>query len=115
MTCITRCYKIFCEIIVSRFQVKSNRNGFNPRKCNSASSLSGCIERDMSKIIIALPANKTVMEIFEKALTGGFSCVNTSLGFDTEILMSNYTAAEYDKVITDKIFKSYKHKDIKVA
>ena len=69
----------------------------------------------MSKIIIALPANKTVMEIFGKALTGGFSCVNTSLGFDTEILMSNYTAAEYDKVITDKIFKSYKHKDIKVA
>lgn len=73
-------------------------------------SLSGCIEKDISKVIIALPANKTVMEIFEKTLTDG---VNTSLGFDSQILMPNYTTAEYDKMIIDKIFKSYKHKDLK--
>lgn len=72
--------------------------------------MSGCIEKDISKVIIALPANKTVMEIFEKTLTGG---VNTSLGFDSKILMPNYTAAEYDQMIIDESFKSYKHKDLK--
>ena len=29
------------------------------------------------------------MEIFEKTLTGGFSCVNTCLSFDSELLMPN--------------------------
>ena len=29
--------------------------GFNLQKCNSASTLSGCIERDISRVIIALP------------------------------------------------------------
>ena len=47
---------LLTEIIESRFQVMQNTYGFNPRKCNSASSMSGCIEREMSKIILALPA-----------------------------------------------------------
>ena len=37
-----------------------NTYGFNPRKCNSASSMSGCIEREMSKIILALPTMNTL-------------------------------------------------------
>ena len=68
-------------------------NGFNWRENNLASSLSSCIERDLLKVATALQANKEVIKIFEKTLTVGFSCINTNLGFDTEILMGNYTPA----------------------
>ena len=34
---------LLTEIIESRFQAMQNTYGFNPRKCNSASSMSGCI------------------------------------------------------------------------
>ena len=60
---------------------------YNSRKCNSPSKLSGCIQREQSKIVLALPTNNSIVEIFEKTLTGGFSCVNASLFFDTELLM----------------------------
>ena len=63
--------------------------GFNPRKCNSASSMSGYIEREMSRIIIALPTKLDHVEIFEQTVTGGFSLVNTRLAFDTQILLPN--------------------------
>ena len=56
--------------------------GFNPRKCNSASSMSSCIEREMSKIILALSAKYEHVEIFEETVIGGFSCINTRLAFD---------------------------------
>ena len=46
---------LLCEIIQSKFQLVHDKYGFNPRRCNSASSLSGSIERDLSKVIIALP------------------------------------------------------------
>ena len=46
---------LLTEIIESRFQSMQDMYGFNPRKCNSASSMSGCIERQMSKIVLALP------------------------------------------------------------
>ena len=66
-----------------------NKYGFNPRKCNSASTLSGSIEKDLSKTIISLPTNNGHVELFEKTLTGAFSSVNTHLSFDTEILLPN--------------------------
>ena len=44
--------------------------GFNPRKCNSASGLSGCVQRNKSKAIIALPTCNNHVEIFEKSLAG---------------------------------------------
>ena len=75
------------ELIENRFQFMQDKYGFNPRKCNSASSLSGCIEREMSKVIISFPTNVDHVEIFEKTVTGGFSCVNTRLAFDTSILL----------------------------
>ena len=64
-------------------------HGFNPRKCNSASSISGCIEREMSKTILALPTKCEHVEVFEETVIGGFSCVNTRLVFDTLILLPN--------------------------
>ena len=63
---------------------------FNPRKCNSASSFSGCVHRDKSKCCIALPTNAEHVRAFDKTLIGGFSCVNTRLAFDTEVLMNDF-------------------------
>ena len=61
--------------------------GFNPRKYNSASSMTSCIEREMSRIILSLPTKLEHLEIFEQTVTGGFSSVNTRLAFDTQILL----------------------------
>ena len=86
---------------------------YNPRKCNSASKLSGCIQREQSKIILAPPTNNTIMDV-EKTLTGGFTCVNTRLSFDTELLMPNLTEADYKNMNIDEVFKAYKRDDLKV-
>ena len=59
---------------------------YNPRKCNSASSFSGCVQRNKSKCCIALPIDDEFIRVFAKTLIGGFSCVNTRLAFDTGIL-----------------------------
>ena len=87
----------------------------NPRIINSASKLSGCIQREKSKCIIALPINNVEMEVFEKAICGGFSSVNTRLSFDTEMLMPNLTKKDYDKMTIDQSFKAYKRDDLKVV
>ena len=67
------------EIIENRFQAMYERSGYNPRIINSASKLSVCIQREKSKVILALPTNNTQMETFEKAVMGGFSCVYKAL------------------------------------
>ena len=51
--------------------------------------MSGCIEREMSKIIIALPTKDEHVEIFKETITGGFSSVNTRLAFDSQVLLPN--------------------------
>ena len=68
-----------------------NTYGFNPRRCNSASSMSGCIEREMSKIILALPTKYEHVEIFKETVFGSFSSVNARLAFDSQILLPNLT------------------------
>ena len=80
---------LLCEIIENWLQVMHDTYGFNLRKCNSASSMSSCIERKMSRIIILLPTKLEHIEIFEQAVTGGFSSVNARLAFDTQILPPN--------------------------
>ena len=80
---------LLTEITESRFEAMKNTYGFNGRKCNSASSMSGCIEREMSKIIVALPTKYEHVEIFEETVIEGFSCVNTRLAFDSQILLPN--------------------------
>ena len=49
-----------------RFQPMHNKAMYNPRKCNSVSKLCGCIQREQSKVILALPTNNSIMETFEK-------------------------------------------------
>ena len=52
---------------------------YNLQKCFSASSLSGCIHRFVSKAIIAFPTQVEIVDLFERTLIGGFSCVNTRI------------------------------------
>ena len=68
---------LLCEIAENKFQFMHDQYGFNQRKCNSASTLSDCIKREMSHVIIVLPTSNEVVDIFEQAITGGFSLVNT--------------------------------------
>ena len=77
---------ILCEIFESHVQTMLKKYGFNPRKCLSSSTLSGCIHGKMSKVIISLPTNTENIEVLEKTLIGGFSYVNTHLAFDSNIL-----------------------------
>ena len=100
---------LLLEIIENRFQVMKNECG---KKVNSASKLSGCIQREQSKIILAFPTENKQMETFEKTLSGGFSCVNTRLSFDSETLMPNLTEKVYQKMNIDQSFKAYQHDDL---
>ena len=80
---------LLTEIIESQFQAMQNTCGFNLRKCNLASSMSSCIEIEMSKIILELPKKYHHVEIFEETVVGRFSCVNTRLAFNSQILLPN--------------------------
>ena len=104
-----------CEFIEKRFQTRCNvSGGYIPRKINSASKMSRSIQREKYKVILALPTNNSIMETFEKILTGGFSSVNARFSFDIEILMPNYIQSEYDKMKIDKSFLAYKRDYLKV-
>ena len=97
---------LLCEIVEDRFQLMHDRYGFNSKKCNSASSLSGSIERDLSKVIIALPTTNEIVDVFEQTLTGGFSCVNTRLALDTEILLPNSNENTKENLNKDYNYKA---------
>ena len=60
-----------------------DENGFNRRKCNSASTLRGYILSEMSRVIITFPTSNEIVDIFEQTITGGFSSVKTRIAFDT--------------------------------
>ena len=48
--------------------------------------VSGCIHHYLSKTIISLPTQADFVDLFEKTLIDGFSCVNTRLAFNSKIL-----------------------------
>ena len=73
----------------NRFQFMHEKYGFNPGQCNSASTLSGFIERKMDRVILALPTKLEHVGIFEQKIKGDFSSVNTRLAFNTQILLPN--------------------------
>ena len=77
---------ILCEIIEQRSLGLENFFKYNPRRYNSASTFSGCVHRNKSKCCIPLPTDNEHVRVFDKTLNGGFSCVNTRLAFDTEVL-----------------------------
>ena len=57
---------ILCEIFESRASQLQKLFKFNPRKCNSASSLSGYVHRDKSKCLIALPTEAEHVRVLKK-------------------------------------------------
>ena len=71
------------------------------------------MQRNQSKVIISLPTCFKHAEIFEKTLIGGFACVNTRIGFDTEILLPNFE--DYSNIKIDENFQAYKNQNYKVA
>ena len=79
---------ILCEMFEQRSELLQKLFKFNLKKCNSSSSFSGCVHIDKSRCLIALPTDAEHVRVFEKTLIGGFSCVNTRLVFDTQILLS---------------------------
>ena len=96
---------ILCVIFEQRSCHLQEIFKYNPRKCSSASSFSGCVQREESKCCIALPTNAEHVRLFEKTLTGGFSCVNKRLAFGTDILLDN---KRNEKVLFDLIIDSKK-------
>ena len=60
----------------------------------------------MSRVIIALPTSNEVANIFEQTITGGFSCVNNLLDFNTWIFLPNVTKQtnEKDNEIDRKVY-----------
>ena len=80
---------ILCEIFKQRACQLEKLFKYNPRKCNSASSFSGYVQRNKSKCAIAMPTDAEIIIVFEKTLIGGYSCINTRMAFDTEIFLKD--------------------------
>ena len=80
---------ILCEIFEERATLLQKLFKFNAKKCNSASSFSGCVQRLKSKCCIALPTDAEIVRVFEKTLIGGYTCVNTRMAFDTDLLVND--------------------------
>ena len=78
-----------CEIFEQHSQHLQKLFKYNPYKCNSGSSFSGCVHRDKSKCAIGLLTNAEHVRVLEKTLIGGYGCVNTMFTFDTEIFLED--------------------------
>ena len=89
---------IICEIFKQRSDLLKKIFKCNLKKCNSASRFSACIHRNKSKCCIALSTDAHFVIISETTLIGGFSCVNTRLAFDTDILVND---PDKEKVIIE--------------
>ena len=104
-----------CKIFENQFQIMYRKNMYNPRKVNSASKFSGCIQKEQSKVILDLPTKKNIVETFEKTVTGEFSRLNSRFLFDIELLMPNYSNSDFDKMSIDESYEAFKRDDLKVA
>ena len=66
---------ILCKIFEQRSDMLKKIFQYNPRKCNTASSVSGCVHRNKSKCCIVLPTDAEYVRAFEKNITRGiFLC-----------------------------------------
>ena len=80
---------ILCEIFEQRATLLHKLFKLNARKCNSASSFSGCVQIFKSKCCIVLPTDVEIIRVFKKTLIGGYSCVNTRMAFDTKVFLKD--------------------------
>ena len=105
---------ILCEIFESRSALLQKLFKYNPKKCNSASSFSGCVHRLKSKCRIVLQTNAETIKVFEKTVLGGYSCINTRMGFDTNLFLND---TKNEKVLfktIDNELKRFSSKTIKM-
>ena len=105
---------ILCEIFEQRASLLEKLFKFNPRKCNSASSFSGNVHRNISKCNIVMLTDAEKIRVNEKTLIGGYSCVNTRMTFNTQIFLKD---SNNEKVIfktTDGQLKRFSPKIIKM-
>ena len=83
----------------------------------------GCVQRLKSKCLIALPTDAEIIRIFEKTVMGGYSCVNTRMAFDTDLLLKDTknekvlfkTADGQLKRFSSKIIKMDKNNQYEMA
>ena len=80
---------ILYEIFESRSALLQKLFKYNAKKSNSASSFSGCVHRLKSKCKIVLPTDAEIVRVFEKTVMDGYSCINTRMTFDTDILLKD--------------------------
>ena len=57
---------ILCEIFEQRSSLYQKMFKYNPKKCNSSSSFSGCVHRNKSKCFIVLPTNAELSGLLKK-------------------------------------------------
>ena len=76
---------ILFEIFEQRSILLQKLFKFNSRKCNSASSFSGCVQRNKSKCNTVLSTDAKKIRVFENIFISGYSRVNTRVAFDTEL------------------------------
>ena len=96
---------IICKVFEERSSLLQEIFKYNPRKCNCASSFSGCVCRNKSKCCIDIPTDAENVRVFEKTLIGSFNCKNTRLVFNTEVLIDEN---KKEKVIFDLTIDSEK-------
>ena len=94
---------ILCEIFEQRLAHLQKIFKFNPKRCNSASSFSGCVHRHKSKCLIVLRTDAEQVKHFERILIGSFSCVNTRLAFDSQILLPKNQTDNFQLIYDVKI------------
>ena len=105
---------ILCEIFEQRSILLEKLFKFNPRKCNSASSFSGCVQRNKSKCNIVLPTDPKKIRVFENMLIGGYSCVTTRATFDTELFLKDKQNERVLFETVDREVKLFSSKIIKM-
>ena len=61
---------ILCKLFENRSKETTNKFLYNPQKCTLACSLGSCVQQYFSKVIIALPTQAKIVEVFEQNLIG---------------------------------------------
>ena len=88
---------ILSKILENKCEMMHRTYRFNPRLCNLPVNYVGGSDRQKSKILTAMPTNGKIVQLNKKALTCRFSCINTCLIIDLEILMPNQSHEDLNR------------------
>ena len=105
---------ILCETFEEWATLLQKLFKFNTRTCNSTSSFSGCVQRLKSKCCIALPTDAEIVRVFESTLIRGYTCVNTRMAFDTDLLVNDPKTEKVIFKASTGVLKRFSSKIIKM-